>query len=516
MLWIIACLILSPLLVLFLICLLRTWTLHSLQTPGLAAPRDTIPDHGTPDRDVSEYNTLEHRAQVVTIDKEEQIRIFAKTLTFKTIAHMYPEQFDTEPFLLLHQHLKESFPLCHSQLKFETIHELNLLYTWEGTNNTLPGILLMAHQDVVPVEQGTEQNWKYEAFSGTIADSFIWGRGALDIKNQLTGILSAVELLLKEGFQPERTVYLAFGCDEEVGGIAGTRLIAEHLAQHGTKLSYVLDEGGAIVKGMVPGIKKPVALVGIAEKGYMTLTLEAVDKGGHSSMPPAHTALGKACRAVTRIEARPFKPAIEGAVKHFIRYLAPELPFWERLILSNSWIFSRLIISIFSSSQATNALLRTTQAATMATASDKENVLPQKASIKINLRILPGDTSKTVKAHIRKVIKDKNITISDPPYSLEASKVSSPFARPFKKIQEVISSLFPEALTVPYLVLGGTDSRYYETLSENIYRFSPVLLDEQELSGMHGTNERIAIDGYCTLIKFYYALIKKTALGEQL
>lgn len=475
-------------LTLFVVCLARALFLRSLQLP----PRKLDP---------------------VSFDAAEQIQIFARTLTFKTVAKIYPQTFDTEPFIALHEHLKTSFPLCHERLAPKSINGPNLLYTWEGKDKNLPGILLMAHQDVVLIEEGTEKDWSFAPFSGAVSDGYIWGRGALDMKNQLTGILAAAELLLKENFQPSRTVYFAFGCDEEVGGIAGARLISEYLYAKGIRLSMVLDEGGAVVSGMVPGTQKPIALVGIAEKGYMTLTLEAHDAGGHSSMPEKTTSLGSVCRALTRIEQHPFKPAIRGAIKQFLRFLAPELPFAQRLVLANTWLFAPIVLRMLSTSKATNALLRTTQAGTMASASDKENVLPQKAEIKVNFRILPGETPASVRRHVEKAIRDKRVSIIDPPYALEPSSISDPFSLQFNSLHQTIRAFFPDALVAPYLVLGGTDSRYYEKVSENIYRFSPVQLDEKELSGMHGTNERISVAAYIKLIQFYHAVIKDICSG---
>ncbi len=451
-------------------------------------------------------------ALAIPVDREAQN--LAQALSFKTIAKMYPESFDESPFFAFHEFLKTAYPLCHSKLSVEKIGRLNLLYTWEGSNRSLPGILLMAHQDVVPIEPGTEQDWSHEPFSGTIADDCIWGRGALDIKNQLISILAAAELLLAENFQPECTVYFAFGCDEEVGGIRGARIIAEELQKRGIRLAYVLDEGGAIVKDMIPGIKKPVGLIGIAEKGYLTLTLEAHDEGGHSSMPPKHTSLGQAAQALVRLEAKPFKPAIRGAVKHFLRFLAPELPFLERIVLTNKWLFKPLIIKLFSQSKTTNALLRTTQAGTMASASNKENVLPQKSTVTVNFRILPGETAYSVKKHVERAINDRAIRIIDPPYHLEPSKISNPYSASFRAIQQAVSTCFHDAIVVPYLVLGGTDSRFYEPLSANIFRFSPVVLTRDELATMHGTNERISIASLSDMIRFFFLVIK-TSSQEQ-
>lgn len=447
----------------------------------------------------------------IAIPIDQTAHNLAQALSFKTIAKMYPEDFDESPFFAFHEFLKTAYPLCHAQLTLEKIGKLNLLYTWKGSNTALPGILLMAHQDVVPIEPGTEQDWSYEPFSGIIADGCIWGRGALDIKNQLISILSATELLLKENFQPMRTVYFAFGCDEEVGGIRGARVIAEELKKRSIRLAYVLDEGGAIVSDMVPGIKKPVGLIGIAEKGYLTLTLKAHDEGGHSSMPQKHTSLGKVARALVQLEAKQFKPAIRGAVKHFLRFLAPELPLLKRIILTNKWLFRPLIIALFSQSKTTNALLRTTQAGTMASASNKENVLPQKSTITINFRILPGETANSVKKHVEQVINDATISIIDPPYHLEPSKVSNPYSSSFRAIQQTLSTCFHDTVVLPYLVLGGTDSRFYEPLSQNIYRFSPVVLTREALATMHGTNEHISIASLAEMVRFFYLLIQTTS-----
>jgi carboxypeptidase PM20D1 len=232
----------------------------------------------------------------------------AQALRFATISHEDPAQVDRAPFRELHRFLEESFPQVHHSLKREVIEEYSLLYTWQGTDASLAPALFAGHIDVVPVESGTETEWQYPPFEGCVEEGYIWGRGALDDKVAVLGLLEAAEALLARGFQPHRTIYLAFGHDEEVGGTYGAKRIAALLQQRGVRLEFALDEGLAVTEGIIPKVSKPVAMVGIAEKGYLCLELSAESRGGHSSMPPSETAIGILSAAITRLERHPMPP----------------------------------------------------------------------------------------------------------------------------------------------------------------------------------------------------------------
>ena len=301
----------------------------------------------------------------LSLDEAGAIVRFSRSLQFPTVSTPEPEAWDPAAFLGLHGYLQEAFPRVHAALQREFIADYSLLFRWKGSDPTLQPILLMSHIDVVPVERESEHEWSHGPFSGAVADGFVWGRGALDIKCGAVGILEAVETLLAERFQPARDVYIALGHDEEVGGRDGNALIAATLEERGVRLQYVLDEGGVLAHGMIPGIAVPVAFVPIAEKGYLGVTLTAEAAGGHSSMPPSPTAIGSLASAIQRLESRPFPAELSGAVGAMLDYLGPEMGGVQKLAIANRWLFGGLIERQFAGSPSLNALMRTTIAPTM-------------------------------------------------------------------------------------------------------------------------------------------------------
>jgi carboxypeptidase PM20D1 len=446
-------------------------------------------------------------APAVKLDVKKALQNFSRAIQFKTISFQDQSKLDRNEFLGMHRFIQEAFPGVHANLKKEIVNELTLLYTWKGSDESLKPALLMSHLDVVPVEPGTESNWTQPPFSGKNADGFIWGRGTQDIKVGVTGILEAVEYLVGKGFKPKRTVYLAFSHDEEVGGANGNKKVAELLASRGVKLEFVLDEGGSITQDIVKGIDKKVALIGIAEKGYLTLEFTVTAEGGHSSMPPRETAVGILCKAITRLEDNPFPEKIDGPVKLMFETLGPEMPFGNRIALSNLWLLGGMIKSQLSKSASMAASLHTTIAPTMLQGSVKENVLPSKAVGVINFRIIPGDTVQSVTDYAKKVINDPRVQIK----ALQAddpSKVSDIESGGFKNIRKTIRQVFPDTIVSPYLVLGATDSRHYANVTESIFRFCPSITKPDDLPRMHGTNERMSTDNYEQSIKFYIQLIQ--------
>ena len=287
-------------------------------------------------------------------------------------------------FLELHTLLQTQFPRVHAQLEREVVADASLLYRWKG-REACPGVLLAAHQDVVPVEAGSETRWIKPPFSGAVADGFIWGRGALDDKGSVVAILEGVERLVRAGFVPQRTVYLAFGHDEELSGVYGARAIAALLRERGVHLDFVLDEGMIIADGMMPGARQPVALVGLAEKGYLSLELLAHSSGGHSSMPPPHTAVGVLSRAVQRIEDHPFPTDLRPPASQLFAYVGPDLGGPLRYVFTNLWLLRPIVMWQLGQKASTAAMLRTTTAATIFEGGPKDNVLPQRARAVVNL-----------------------------------------------------------------------------------------------------------------------------------
>ena len=446
----------------------------------------------------------------LTVDANAAAERLAAAIRFPTISHE-DGHVEAAAFGGLHRHLEQSFPRVHSSLVREPVAGYSLLYTWRGTDPSLPPILLMSHLDVVPVEPGTEKDWTHPAFSGAIRDGYIWGRGALDDKAGVLGILEAVEMLLGKGFQPERTVLLAFGHDEEVGGTRGAAAIAALLKRRGVRPALIVDEGGAIVEGMVPGIDRPAAMVGTAEKGYLSVELMAPGEGGHSSMPPNQTAIGKLGAAIARLEENPMPARIEGATKRSFEYLAPEMPFGPRLVLSNLWIFGPVAESQFAASPAGNARLRTTTAATLFQAGVKENVLPQSARAVVNFRILPGDSIASVLQHVRDTVGPGIRVAPTGTSNTEPSPESDVGAPTFALLQRTLGEVFPQVIVSPNLLAGGTDTKHYKDLSPNVYRFLPIRMKDEDFGRLHGTNERIGVQDYAGVVRFYAQLVRNSA-----
>ncbi len=445
----------------------------------------------------------------IKLDKMAIARHLSEAIRIKTISNQDRTKVEVKAFEEFHKFLEKTYPKIHKTLKKEVISGYALLYTWEGSDPSLKPILLMAHQDVVPVDSLTAKQWTHPGFSGAIADGFVWGRGALDVKNALISIMESVEYLLNKGFTPKRTIYLAFGHDEEVGG-EGAQAIAKLLKDRNVQLEYVLDEGGAIMEGMLPGVSAPIALVGIAEKGYLTLKLTVTGEGGHSSMPPHHTALGVLAKALVAIENNPFPKDIKGPARQMFEYVAPHMSFPLRLMFTNMWCFKPLLKWQFEKSESTNAMTRTTVACTMAGGSEKENVLPTEAWAIINSRILPGETIDSTIAYLKKVIDDESVTIEAMPWSNNPSPVSDINAASFVSIATITRQLDNSIIVAPYLVLGATDSRHYNALTNQIYRFTPVKMNKEDLKRTHGINERISIADLENSVKFFIALIEKT------
>jgi len=414
-------------------------------------------------------------------------------------------------FREIQEYLARSFPRTDAALRKEAIGARGLLYAWPGADPTLSPVVLMGHLDVVPVQKDSEKSWSHPPFGGETAGGFVWGRGSLDDKAGVLGILEAAETLLAQGFAPRRTVLFAFGADEETGGRAGAAEIATVLRRRGISPWLVVDEGGLIAEGIVPGVRAPVALVGIAEKGYATVELAAESAGGHSSMPPRHTAVGVLARAVSRLEAAPFPATLRGVGGEFFDFVGPEMAFPMRFAFANRWLLAPLLEGRLAASPETDALIRTTTAATMFEGGPKDNVLPSRARAAVNFRILPGDSVAGVLEHVRRVVRDPAVRVRVLGQAVEPSPVSSTDSPSWIALQRTIRQIFPDAVVAPYLVLGGTDARYLAPLSANVYRFLPVRLTSRDLARVHGIDERLATADYASAIRFYERLLRNAA-----
>ena len=446
-------------------------------------------------------------APVETLDfGNEAVEHLSKAITFRTISYERNLPVDTAAFKGYHQFISETYPLIRSKLKQEIFSTFSLLYTWEGSDKTLEPIILMGHMDVVPAVDTT--SWTYPPFSGKVDKNYITGRGSLDDKASMISILEAVERLLAENYQPKRTIYIAFGHDEEIGGSRGAEVIASTLEQRGVKAAYILDEGMAVTQGMVPMINKPVALIGTSEKGQMSVTLSVEMEGGHSSTPEKETAISVLGKALSNVLEHPMKTGISGSVNDFIRYIGPEMPWYAKALFAYAWLFKKTIIGIYRDTASGNALVATTAAPTILRAGTKANVIPEKAEAVINFRILPGETSTDIVRQLTEAISDNRVKLTVQDWLHEPSPVSPVNTTGFETIQKTIRQVYPEALVAPTLMLASSDSKSYSKISSNIYKFAPIYVTAKEMAGIHGVNERNAKSCFNRGINFYYWLVK--------
>ncbi|MDR2109372.1 MAG: M20/M25/M40 family metallo-hydrolase, partial [Coriobacteriales bacterium] len=478
-------LLIAAIVVLAAVVLARTFSFHPPAPPAANVP-DLSPEPPSP-------QALERLGAAIRIP---------------TLSNLDYEATDFAPFAAFREFLVSSFPLFHERCELELINGHALIYRWPAgaasatpagavsatpagaagapaaavsatpagaasapaaaggappcstTSDAAEPIVLMAHYDVVPVEEGTEQDWQQPPFSGAVVNGAVWGRGTLDIKSQLMAHLEAAEKLMREGFVPGRDIYFCYGHDEETGGEQGAQKIVEHLQQRGLRFAGVLDEGGLVVTGALASISVPIGLIGVAEKGISNYQFKVEGSGGHSSMPPQSTSLGLAARLITRIERNPLPLRLTAPVEAMLRQLSGQMGFVVRMAVANLWLFRPLLLRILAASPTTNSLVRTTFAATMAAASDACNVLPQSSRFTVNVRILPGDTAQSVQRHFEQLIAEEKLVASvEPILAQDPSPVSPSNSEFYRSLERLIGEFYPSALVSPYLVMGGTDSR---------------------------------------------------------
>ena len=416
---------------------------------------------------------------------------------------------DTTKFIAFHQYLEQNYPTAHQLLEKKNTNSLSLMYRWKGKQEKLDAIVLLAHMDVVPIEN--EALWKKAPFSGLIDNEYIWGRGTLDDKGAIIAIFESIEMLAASGFVPERDIYLCFGHDEETLG-SGAKGMAEILKEEGVKAHLILDEGLLITVNMIPGIKdKAVALIGTAEKGYISVDLNISTQGGHSSTPPKENAIQELNKALYLIFENPMPSYLSEPVEDFIVTIGPEMDYPNKLAFANYKIFESIIIDTYEGSVNGAALVNNTIAPTIITSGIKENVLPSQAKATINFRLLPGTTSDMMLAHLRKTINNPNISLTSRSNTHEASKVSPIDHEAFMAIDQSIKEVFGnDVISCPNLSIAATDARFYEDISEQIYRFLPVVATDEIVESIHGNNEKISIENFEQSIRFYHQLIKNT------
>ncbi len=461
-------------------------------------------------------------APELEIDTRRVIERLGKALRIRSVAAAQPDAVGEARLQEMADFILETFVPLASRVVVER-HPRELVLRWQGSDPTLAPLLLLAHLDVVPAgsaapeaepdgstgEDGVSSDgWKFPPFSGAVAAGSVWGRGALDDKGAAMAMMEAAEILLTDGGLPRRSVIFAFGLDEEIGGAEGAAQQALRFADEGLEPFMILDEGFAVLDGVIDSVPAPVAGIGIAEKGHLTVTLEVREEGGHASMPARQTSIGILSEAITRLEANPCSARLNGAVAMFFDELAPSMPFGPRLLFTNRWLTAPILVSILDEKPSTAATLRTTTAVTTARGGVAENVLPGAARATVNFRIHPSDSVASVLQHVRDVVNDKRVSIATSGTPSEPSRLSPTTGPAWELLSQTIRETYPGVIVAPTLVLGATDSRHYSGLCERVYRFNGLRLGPQDLGRIHGENERITTRNYLEMIRFYLQLMR--------
>ena len=447
------------------------------------------------------------------LDKAAIAEHLGGLIRIPTVCYDRVEERDYTQWMRIKEYLLQTYPLMHRSMGLDVLGGYALLYRWRGKNPDLKPILLMAHMDVVPVAEGTLDEWKYPPFSGRIAEGYVWGRGAVDMKGSLIAIAEACETLLSEGFVPERDVYISFGQDEEATGESDARNTARLFKDRGIELEFVLDEGGAMLDGAPFGVNGKIAGLGVSEKGYIDVVLRAKGSGGHSSRPPERTALVELSHALVRLSKTSMSARIAGPARELLVTLAPYMRASRRLMYSNLWLFGAFIKRVYQKDPATNAMIRTTFAPTQAKGSDAPNVLPDCAEAVVNVRVAPWDTVADALEHIRRAIAPFGVSIAGTQLCAEPSAVTGTDEAAYRYVASIVRRCFQGIIVAPYPMLGATDSRYFTGLTRGVIRFVPFRSMEQDVGTMHGVNERVAVESLAEGVEFFIGILENLSDG---
>jgi len=460
-----------------------------------------------------QYHPTEYLAPV-TLDEVAVINRLAKAIKIPTISYDDTARFTPAPFTDFANLLISEYPHIAAVADKQIINGYSLIYKFSGSDNNLKPILFMGHMDVVSVDEITLDKWTHPPFSGVVENDIIYGRGAIDDKSTVMALMEAMELHLSSGQSLKRSIYFAFGHDEEIGGASGAQVIAKHFEDTDVEFEFVLDEGGVILKpGMMPNITDEVAIIGIAEKGFMNIRMVVDHSGGHSSTPPEHTAAGIIAQAIVKLENAPF-PADMSFTNLTFDKIGSYADFAARTVMANQWLTAPIIEHVLLANAKTAASIRTTTAVTMLSGSSKSNVLPTQATAVVNFRTMPNHTIEQVRSYVAEVIADPRVKL-EVFMASNASPVSTTDGFGYKLLEHTIREFDKEVLVAPYMVQGGTDSKYFYGVSNAIYRFMRVKVDNDLLAGMHGIDERIPVQDYLKGVQLFHELINKAAISVQ-
>lgn len=438
-----------------------------------------------------------------SFDSDRAIEALRALVRCKTVSYKDASLEDDAEFEKLIALLPSLYPHVFVACSFDRLPDRALLFKWEGRRHDAPTVL-MAHYDVVPVD---ESGWEKPAFDAILENGVIWGRGTVDTKVTFNGILFAADHLIAQGFIPENDIYFAFSGGEEINGNGAVNIV-DYFEQHHIDPSLVLDEGGAVVENVFPGVKKPCAMIGIAEKGMINVAFSTRSTGGHASSPKPHTPVGVLSKACCAVEAHPFPSHLTKPAADMFDTLGRHSNFAYRLIFANLWCFKPILDMICKASGGEiNALMRTTVAFTQMNGSTAPNVIPPKATMVANVRLNPEDTIDSALAHLRKTVNDDSVQI-EALYGMNPSRVSQTACEAFDRVAKAVASTWQGSIVSPYLMVQCSDSRHYGRISDKVYRFSAMDLTAQERATIHGHNERIRVDCAARTVGFYIRLMK--------
>ena len=447
----------------------------------------------------------EASTEAINVDADKATRDLAEMIKCKTISHRNPEEDDEGEFLKFEKLLPELFPKVFATCSFEKVGDRGILIKWNGKKSDSPSVF-MSHYDVVSVEAA---DWQKPAFDGILEDGFLWGRGTLDTKGTLNGILQAAEALIAEGFVPNNDVYFAFGGNEEVNG-NGSYGIVQLFKQRGITPGLVLDEGGAVCTGVFPGVKKPIALIGTGEKGQLNIQYTVKGGGGHSSSPKANGPVIRLARACLRVEKSSFKYTLSSPTAELFNTAGRHSNFLYRMIFANQWIFGG-VLAIYSklAGGEFNAIVRTTTAFTQMSGSKGQNVIPAVATMVSNHRIIPGENVESVVAHVTKAVNDDKVEVSVI-NGINPSVISRTDCEAYERVRSTVAETWQGTIVTPYLMVAGSDSRHWGEISDKVYRFSAMALSKEERGMIHGNDERIPLETVNKTVEFYIRIMQKS------